>query len=123
MLSAPVIAEYSASPMPGWNSAFTSSGHQASMMRIASESAYFLLPAEVSLRLAPSVSQVRSSVTACACAGSLGVPITWSSSGSTVSPRRSVTAASSMARVSEARVTFCPPVIRFLIRVFSRLLR
>ena len=44
-----------------------------------------------------------------ASAGSFGVPMIFSASGSTVSPRRSVVPASSIASTSSGSVILCPP--------------
>ncbi|CAM5476764.1 hypothetical protein SVIOM74S_06872 [Streptomyces violarus] len=101
-----------------------SRGHHASRIRIASASAYFLEPAEVSVRLPPAVSQVWSLVTAAAAVESVTVEllITFSRSGRTSSARRSAREASAMAFTSEALVT-PPAATSFLTRSSSRLPR
>ncbi len=79
------------------------------MIRTASACVYVCEPSVVSLRWAPAARQESSRCTTAFSSGSVTgwERMTFRSSGSSCSPRRSVRAASSMARVRDARVT--PP--------------
>ena len=72
-------------------------------------------------RWAPESTQSCSVLTAAACCGSLGVPTTWSSSGSTCVPRRSTVPATSIESITSGRLILPAPAIRWSISLVERL--